>query len=136
LRKLLIACLVFVAFKAVTGVYHARHGAASKDLATSVAEYNQKLPMQITTNLTADSVEYEGGVLRFNITQHGGPDASERTKAAFVKAVKEEYCHGNLKRFADQGVTVEYSVRTPSHSLSDLQGPTWVVTFHSGECPF
>ncbi len=136
-RKILIACFVFVAFKTVTGVYHARHGGGSgaHDLATATAEYNKRLPQRISDNLTVDSVEYTGRLVRFNVTMHG-VDPSERAKSAFTKAVRQDYCHGEMKKFADEGAAVEYSVRMPSHSLSDLQGPTWVVTFNSGECPF
>ena len=99
-----------------------------------VRDMKRRLPIPLSQHVRITQVEFVNDTAVMVAVQDGVFEPTDDAKAAFTKSVKQEYCHGDMKRAADAKIAIEVDLKTPSRTLEDPFGKTWVVTFAPQQC--
>lgn len=108
--------------------------AVRASMETEVRDMKRRLPIQLSPHVRIQQVEFVNDVAVMVAVQDGVFEPSDDAKAAFTRAVKQDYCHGTMKRAADAKISIEVDLKTPSRTLDDPFGKTWVATFAPQQC--
>jgi len=146
LRWIAIAAVVVIGGALAARLAHQRRNEAApapavedrsavrQAMEASVREMNKRMPMQLSPIVRAERVDFVNDVALIYVVQSGVFEPGDEAKAAFQKAMKEAYCHGDLKQALDAKISVEVDFKTPSRTLDDPFGKTWVASFAPSQC--
>ncbi len=108
--------------------------AVRASMENEVRDMKRRLPIVLTPHVRIEQVEFIKDTAVMVAVQDGVFEPTDDAKAAFMKAVKNDYCHGTMKRAADAKIAIEVDLKTPSRTLDDPFGKTWVATFAPQQC--
>lgn len=108
--------------------------AVRASMESEVRDMKRRLPIPLSPHVRIEHVEFINDTAVMVAVQDGVFEPSDDAKAAFMKSVKQDYCHGSMKRAADAKVAIEVDLKTPSRTLDDPFGKTWVATFSPAQC--
>jgi hypothetical protein len=140
---IVIACLIVGAFwfkwsrspeAAAHAAAHDGHQAAREKMAESLSEMNKRMPIDINPLVKITRMELVNGVAMVYVTQSGVFEPTDDAKAAMTKLMKADYCRGDLKRARDANVSIEMDLKTPSRTLDEPFGKTWVLSISPAQC--
>ena len=140
---IVITCLIFGAFwfkwsrtpeAAAHAAAHDGHEGERQKMADSLAEMNKRLPMDVNPMVKITRMELVNGVVMVYVTQTGVFEPTDEAKAAMTKKLKGDYCHGDLKRAYEANVSIEMDLKTPSRTLDEPFGKTWVLSISPAQC--
>ncbi len=139
----LCVCLVVGAIKAKLGRHHDADAApAPTDNAAAVrasmeqevSDMKRRLPIVLSPHVRIEHVEFIKDTAVMVAVQDGVFEPSDDAKEAFTRSVRQDYCHGSMKRAADAKLSIEVDLKTPSRTLDEPFGKTWVATFAPSQC--
>jgi len=136
LRKflyLIIALVAVAGFKTFSPqwVKSAKMATADAQISAATENSNAKLPMMIGDSLKIEKMEYNNRVVRISGEILGRVEISLKQKEAFEERLKQQYCGGNMKAFADANVAVAYSIKYWSPSWGYQ---TWDIGYSADKC--
>jgi len=99
-----------------------------------IRQMKARLPIVLSPHVRITQVEFVNDVAVMVAMQDGVFEPSDDAKARFIKTVKEDYCHGSMKRAAEARLAIEVDLKTPSRTLDEPFGKTWVATFSPPQC--
>ena len=110
------------------------HEGEREKMAESLSDMNKRMPITISPMVRIDRMELVNGVALVFVTQSGVFEPTDDAKAAFTRLMKADYCHGKLKQARDANVSLEIDLKTPSRTLDEPFGKTWVVSVSPAQC--
>lgn len=99
-----------------------------------VADMKRRLPIPLSPHVRIEHVEFINDTAVMVAVQDGIFEPTDDAKEAFTRAVKQDYCRGSMRSAADAKIAIEVDLKTPSRTLDDPFGKTWVATFAPQQC--